>query len=69
MVWNYIGELVETSRLSGCLFLTESMRCIIRRNSVIVCEKEEYVANVLVNQMMKATLEMIQKMNLILIEL
>lgn len=59
LVRNYVSEVEETSSIGGRLMLTESLPYIMRRIPVVVCEKDEYAANVLLNQIMKATLESI----------
>src|SRR5699024_738958 len=57
LVRSYVAEKSETSSLGGRLMLTESLPHIMRRKPVVVCKKDEYVADVLLNQIMKATLE------------
>ncbi|MEI3605034.1 hypothetical protein SPD48_04975 [Pseudogracilibacillus sp. SE30717A] len=60
LVRNYVSSIQETSNLSGRLLLSESMPYIMRRKPIVVCEKNEYSEDVLLNQIMKATLERIQ---------
>jgi len=59
LVKDYV-EVVETSnRLSGRLLMNESMPYIIGNQPIVVCEKDEYSANILLNQIMNSTLKSI----------
>src|SRR5690625_1872561 len=59
LVKNYVSTVEETGTLNGRLLMTESMPHIIRRKPVVVCEKDVYSEDILLNQIMKATLESI----------
>lgn len=59
LVKNYVSSVQETSNLSGRLLLDESMPHIVRKKPIVVCEKDEYSEDILLNQVMKATLERI----------
>ncbi|MCA0984309.1 hypothetical protein LCL89_09650 [Halobacillus yeomjeoni] len=56
LVKDYIEVKESTNRLNGRLVLSESMPSIMMRKPSVVCEKDEYSANVLLNQIMKSTL-------------
>lgn len=62
---NYVEETVETNQLSGRLLMTESMPYIMRHKPYVLCEKDAYVANILINQIMKTTLHHIHNNPLI----
>ncbi len=49
----------QTNRLSGRLLMNESMPLIMEKKPVVVCEKDEYSSDILLNQIIKATLEYI----------
>ncbi|RFB41312.1 hypothetical protein DZB86_10890 [Bacillus sp. RC] len=56
---NYVVRSESTSQLGGRLMMNDSMRYIITRKPIVVCEKDEYSANILQNQVMKSTLRSI----------
>ncbi|WP_042347810.1 5-methylcytosine restriction system specificity protein McrC [Bacillus massiliigorillae] len=56
---DYIVNKEETSRLGGRVMMNESMSFIISKKPVVVCEKDEYSNNILLNQVLKATLKAI----------
>lgn len=58
-VKSYVVKKEPTSRLGGRLMMNDSMGYIITRKPIIVCEKDEYSANILLNQVMKSTLKSI----------
>lgn len=59
MVKNYVAAEKETSNISGRILINESMPSLMWRRSTIVCEKDEYTEDILVNQIVKRTLEKI----------
>ena len=61
LVKNYVSSVQETSNLSGRLLLDESMPHIVRKKPIVVsCEKkDDILKDILLNQVMKATLERI----------
>ena len=59
LVKNYISMTEVTSRLGGRLMINDSMPYIMAKQPLVVCEKDEYSANILLNQMMKSTLKVI----------
>ncbi|MED4019159.1 5-methylcytosine restriction system specificity protein McrC [Sutcliffiella cohnii] len=59
LVKSYVTHVEPTGRLGGRLLLNESIPYFIARKPLVVCEKDEYSANVLENQLLKATLKAI----------
>ncbi|WML50166.1 hypothetical protein RCG23_10255 [Neobacillus sp. PS3-34] len=55
-VKNYIAVTESTSHLSGRVLMNESMPYLVARQPIVVCEKDQYSANILLNQVMKSTL-------------
>ncbi|WP_338472821.1 hypothetical protein R4Z10_08885 [Niallia sp. XMNu-256] len=60
-VKDYVASTESTSRLGGRVMMSESMPYILARQPVVVCEKDQYTANILLNQIMKSTLQGICK--------
>lgn len=58
---DYIVTKEETSRLSGRIIMNDSMSFIISKKPIVVCEKDEYANNILLNQVMKKTIKAICK--------
>lgn len=59
LVKNYAVRTESTSRLGGRVMMNDSMPYIVARKPIVVCEKDEYSANILLNQVMKSTLRAI----------
>lgn len=55
-VKSYVSYTEETSVISGKMMMNKSMPHLITQRPVVVCEKDQYSGNVLLNQMMKTTL-------------
>ncbi|WP_338452568.1 hypothetical protein R4Z09_12220 [Niallia oryzisoli] len=60
-VKDYVSVIETTGRVGGRVMMTESMSYILARQPVVVCEKDHYTANILLNQIMKSTLQAICK--------
>lgn len=52
---DYIERIEETESISGRMLMTESIPSIVQRKPVVVCEKDEYSADILFNQIMVTT--------------
>jgi 5-methylcytosine-specific restriction enzyme subunit McrC len=61
LIKNYIAKTEPTSHLSGRVLMNESMPYLVARQPIVVCEKDQYSANILLNQVMKSTLLAIYK--------
>lgn len=59
LVKDYVAKAEPTNRLSGRMVMEESMPYIIARKPMVVCEKDEYTANIRINQLIKSTLKSI----------
>ncbi|MEK4495425.1 MULTISPECIES: McrC family protein [Ureibacillus] len=59
LVKNYVTRIESTNRLGGRVIMNESMPYILSKKPTVVCEKDEYSANILLNQVMKSTLRSI----------
>ncbi|KSU85172.1 5-methylcytosine-specific restriction endonuclease McrBC, regulatory subunit McrC [Fictibacillus enclensis] len=59
LVKNYVVMKESTSCLGGRLMMNDSMPYIVARKPIVVCEKDDYSANILLNQVMKSTLKTI----------
>ena len=59
IIKNYVGITESTNRLGGRLLMNDSMPYIVARIPIVVCEKDEYSADILLNQVMKSTLRAI----------
>lgn len=57
LVRSYVEFTEETSVISGKMMMNESIPFIMERKPVVVCEKDEYSSNILLNQIMKTTLK------------
>ncbi|GAB3807423.1 McrC family protein [Virgibacillus kimchii] len=57
IVKDYITHKEETSFISGKMLMSDSLPFIVERRPVVVCEKDDYSANILFNQIMRATLK------------
>ncbi|PLS01923.1 McrC family protein [Neobacillus cucumis] len=55
-VKDYVNFTEETSHLGGRLMMTDSMSYIVARQPIVICEKDQYSANIMLNQVMKSTL-------------
>ncbi|MBU9674967.1 hypothetical protein KQ939_02835 [Planococcus sp. CP5-4] len=59
LVKDYVSKAEPTNRLSGRIMMKESMPYIIARKPMVVCEKDEYTANIRITQLIKSTLKSI----------
>ncbi|MFK9092590.1 McrC family protein [Bacillus salipaludis] len=59
LIKNYVVKRESTSRLGGRVMMNDSMPYIVARQPIVVCEKDQYSANILLNQVMKSTLKAI----------
>lgn len=59
LIKNYVAITESTSRLGGRVLMNDSMPYIVARKPIVVCERDEYSANILLNQVMKSTLKAI----------
>lgn len=53
---DYVSHAEETGFISGKMLMNESLPYIVQKRPVVVCEKDEYSANILFNQIMRTTL-------------
>ncbi|WP_181884501.1 5-methylcytosine restriction system specificity protein McrC [Neobacillus piezotolerans] len=65
LVKDYVTRVSPTKNLGGRMVMTESMPYIIFKMPVVVCEKDQYSANIMLNQVMKSTLKNIHVNRLI----
>src|SRR5699024_6506950 len=65
LVKNYVAQVEETSRLSGRLVMNDSLPMIMGRKPVVVCEKDTFTEDIVLNQIMKTTLENLYRNKLI----
>lgn len=56
LIKNYQESIEETSFISGRLLINESIPLIAERRPVVVCEKDDYSADMMFNQILKTTL-------------
>lgn len=56
LVRDYVSQAEPTNRLAGRMILEDSIPYIIAKKPVVVCEKDEYTANIRLNQLIKSTL-------------
>lgn len=56
LVKSYVTFAESTNRLGGRILMNESMPYMMTRKPIVVCEKDEYSADILFNQVMKTTL-------------
>ncbi|PWA07898.1 hypothetical protein DCC39_15975 [Pueribacillus theae] len=61
LVRNYVANSEETSYIAGRMMMNESVQLLAERKPVVVCEKDEYSSNILLNQIMKTTLRQLVK--------
>lgn len=59
LVKNYIAKTELTNRLAGRMIMEESMPFISAKKPIVVCQKDEYTANIYFNQLIKSTLRSI----------
>ena len=59
LVKDYRAIVEPTNRLSGRMVMEESIPYIISKQPIVVCEKDEYTANIWINQLIKSTLKSI----------
>lgn len=59
LVKDYVATTEPTNRLSGRMIMEESIPYIISKKPIVVCEKDEYTANIRINQLIKSTLKSI----------
>ena len=62
---DYVPAKVETSKLSGRLLMNESMPNLMIRKPLLLCETDSYSSDMILNQIMKTTLEQINENQLI----
>jgi len=53
---NYKSIQEDTNRLSGRILMNESMYLIMTKKPLLVCQKDEYTADILLNSILKTTL-------------
>ncbi|WP_041086365.1 5-methylcytosine restriction system specificity protein McrC [Jeotgalibacillus soli] len=58
-VKNYIEKQEVTNRLGGRIMINESIPYLISKKPLLNCEKDEYSFDILLNQVMKVTLQSI----------
>jgi 5-methylcytosine-specific restriction enzyme subunit McrC len=58
-VKGYVEKQEVTNRLAGRILINESIPYLVGRKPVLVCEKDEYSPDILLNQVMKSTLQSI----------
>jgi 5-methylcytosine-specific restriction enzyme subunit McrC len=58
-VKDYVEKQEVTNRLSGRMLINESLSYLVGRKPMLVCEKDEYSPDILLNQVMKSTLQSI----------
>lgn len=56
LIKDYQENIEETSFISGRLLINESIPLIAERRPVVVCEKDDYSADMMFNQILKSTL-------------
>jgi 5-methylcytosine-specific restriction enzyme subunit McrC len=56
LVKSFVAVTEPTNRLGGRVIMNDSMPYIIAKKPIVVCEKDEYSANILLNQVMKTTI-------------
>lgn len=62
---NYVPAKVETTKLSGRLLVNESMPNLMIRKPLLLCETDAYSPDIMLNQIVKTTLEQINENRLI----
>ncbi len=58
---SYVTREEHTNRLGGRILINESLGYVMARKPLMVCEKDEYSPDILLNQIMKSTLMVISK--------
>ncbi|MDQ1002638.1 5-methylcytosine-specific restriction enzyme subunit McrC [Neobacillus niacini] len=58
-VRDYVVVKESTSHLGGRVMMNDSMPYIVGRQPIVVCEKDHYSTNIVLNQIMKSTLRAI----------
>jgi 5-methylcytosine-specific restriction enzyme subunit McrC len=58
-VKDYVEKQEVTNRLGGRMLINESIPYLVGRKPILVCEKDEYSPDILLNQVMKSTLQSI----------
>jgi 5-methylcytosine-specific restriction enzyme subunit McrC len=58
-VKDYVEKQEVTNRLGGRMLINESIPYLVGRKPMLVCEKDEYSPDILLNQVMKSTLQSI----------
>jgi 5-methylcytosine-specific restriction enzyme subunit McrC len=59
LIKNYVVVREATSHLGGRMVMNDSVPYIVASQPIVVCEKDQYSANILLNQVMKSTLRAI----------
>ena len=59
LVKNYVVVKKPTSHLGGRVMMNDFISYIVARQPIVICEKDQYSANILLNQVMKSTLKAI----------
>ncbi|MCP8970846.1 McrC family protein [Ectobacillus ponti] len=57
IIRNYVAVTEETNRVGGRILMGESIPHIMARRASLVCEKDEYSEDILLNQIMKTILQ------------
>jgi 5-methylcytosine-specific restriction enzyme subunit McrC len=58
-VKDYVEKRELTNRLGGRMLINDSIPYLVSKKPMLVCEKDEYSPNILLNQVIKATLQSI----------
>lgn len=53
---NHVSQTEETSRLSGRILINDSLAFIMRGYPSVICKKDEFVADIVFNQIIKTSL-------------
>ncbi|PVC67979.1 hypothetical protein C2I27_15220 [Priestia megaterium] len=61
LIRGYNHYTQETSQLSGRILFEQSLNHIIQKRPVLICEKDEFDQDILINQVLKVTLETLLK--------
>lgn len=64
----YVTRVEHTNRLGGRILMNDSLEYIMAKKPIMVCEKDEYSADILFNQIMKVTLMAIRKNRYVKVE-
>lgn len=59
LIKDYVEKQEATSQLGGRVMMNESLHYLVSKQPILVCVKDEYTTNILLNQIMKSTLQAI----------